>query len=161
MSTLTSSPSAQSTAAAAIQTRGLSWSGYLRVLAVGTLFGIVLTKSEVVRWQRVHDMFLFREPHMYLIIGTGVVVAMISMLLIKRYQIRTIDGQPIAYEPKPFHRGVVLGGMMFGAGWSITGACPGPIFAQLGAGQWMAVLTFMGALIGMFTYAAWKDKLPH
>lgn len=161
MSTLASSPIASANKTIATQSGVLSWAGYLRVLAVGTFFGIVLTKSEVVRWQRVHDMFLFREPHMYLIIGVGVIVAMISMLLIKRFQIRTIDGQPIAYIPKPFHRGVIFGGMMFGAGWSITGACPGPIFAQLGAGQWMAALTFVGALLGMFTYAAWKDRLPH
>lgn len=161
MSTTTHQPPA-ATVAATVPTHGaLTWAGYLRVLAVGTFFGIVLTKSEVVRWQRVHDMFLFREPHMYLIIGVGVGVAMIAMLLIKKFQLRTVDGQPITYLPKPFHRGVVLGGMLFGAGWAITGACPGPIFAQLGAGQWMALLTFAGALLGMFTYAAWKDRLPH
>jgi len=82
---------------------------------MGTYFGIVLTKSEVVRWQRVHDMFLFNEPHMYLIIGVGVVVAMISMLIIKSMEAKSIEGTPIVYKPKPFHKGVVFGGTLFGA----------------------------------------------
>jgi uncharacterized membrane protein YedE/YeeE len=129
-------------------------------LLVGTYFGIVLTKSEVVRWQRVHDMFLFNEPHMYLIIGVGVVVAMVSMLIIKSMQAKTIEGQPIEYKPKPFHKGVVIGGTIFGAGWAIAGACPGPIYAQVGAGAWMGLLTLAGAMVGMFMFAAVKPKLP-
>lgn len=133
----------------------------LSVLLVGIFFGVVLTKSEVVRWQRVHDMFLFKEAFMYLIIGTGVVVAMISMLLIKRFQVKTIQGKPIAYEAKPFHTGVIIGGMIFGAGWAITGACPGPIYAQIGGGEWMALFTLAGAMAGMFLYAWFKPKLPH
>lgn len=131
------------------------------VLLVGVYFGIVLTKSEVVRWQRVHDMFLFREPFMYLIIGTGVVVAMISMLLIRKLGVKTIEGKPIKYQPKPYHTGVILGGMIFGAGWAITGACPGPIYAQIGGGAWMALFTLAGALMGMFLYAWLKPNLPH
>ncbi len=130
-------------------------------LLMGIYFGIVLTKSEVVRWQRVHDMFLFREAFMYLIIGVGVVVAMISMLLIKKFHVRTIEGKPVVYKPKPFHKGVIIGGILFGAGWAITGACPGPIYAQIGGGAWMALFTLAGALIGMFLYANLKSKLPH
>ncbi len=129
-------------------------------LLVGVYFGIVLTKSEVVRWQRVHDMFMFRELHMYLIIGVGIGVAMVSMLLIKSMQVKTIEGEPIVYQPKPFHKGVVIGGTMFGAGWAITGACPGPIYAQIGGGAWMALVTLAGALLGMFLYANVKSKLP-
>jgi len=130
-------------------------------LVVGVYFGIVLTKSEVVRWQRVHDMFLFNEAHMYLIIGVGVGVAMISMLIIKKLEAKTIEGEPIVYKPKPFHKGVVIGGTLFGAGWAITGACPGPIYAQIGAGAWMALVTLAGAMVGMFAYAYMKPKLPH
>ena len=130
-------------------------------LLMGTYFGIVLTKSEVVRWQRVHDMFLFNELHMYLIIGVGVVVAMISMLIIKSMQAKTIEGQFIVYKPKPFHKGVVIGGTLFGAGWAITGACPGPIYAQVGGGAWLALITLAGAMIGMYLYALLKSKLPH
>jgi uncharacterized membrane protein YedE/YeeE len=130
-------------------------------LLVGIFFGIVLTKSEVVRWQRVHDMFLFRELHMYLIIGVGIGVAMISMLLIKKFKAKTIEGQPIVYKPKPFQKGVVIGGTMFGAGWAITGACPGPIYAQIGGGTWMALITLGGALLGMFAYAFLQPRIPH
>ena len=98
---------------------------------------------------------------MYLIISTAIVVAMASMFVIKRMGITTIDGKPIEYKPKPYHTGVIIGGMLFGAGWAITGACPGPIYAQIGAGEWMAFFTFGGAMLGMFCYAALKPKLPH
>jgi uncharacterized membrane protein YedE/YeeE len=132
-----------------------------RVVAVGIYFGIVLVKSEVVRWQRIHDMFLFKEARMYLIITTGIVVAAISMLLIKRLGIKTVAGDPVKYVPKPFHKGVIIGGILFGAGWAITGACPGPIYAQIGGGAWLAVLTLLGAMGGMYAYAYAKPKLPH
>lgn len=140
---------------------GLSGVALTMSLLMGVFFGIVLTKSEVVRWQRVHDMFYFREPHMYLIIGVGVVVAMISMLIIKKLEAKSIEGQPIKYSPKPFHKGVLFGGAIFGAGWAITGSCPGPIYAQIGAGAWMALFTFAGAMVGMFAYAYLKPRLPH
>lgn len=134
---------------------------YFSVLLVGMYLGILFTKSEVALWDRVHKMFMFQEAHMYLIIGVAIVVAMVSMVVIKRLGIKTIEGRPITYKPKPFHTGVIIGGMMFGAGWAITGACPGPIYAQIGAGEWLAVLTLAGAILGMFSYAALKPKLPH
>ena len=140
---------------------GSSGTNYLAVFAVGAYLGALFVKSEVVRWQRVHDMFLFREAHMYLIISVAIVVAMICMLVIKFLGLKSLDGKPIEYKPKPFHKGVILGGVCFGAGWAITGACPGPIYAQLGAGEWMAGLTLLGAMIGMFTYAFLKPHLPH
>ena len=130
-------------------------------LVVGIYFGIVLTKSEVVRWQRVHDMFLFNEPQMYLIIGMGIAVAMISMLIIKRFHGKSVTGDLIVYQPKPYHLGVIIGGTLFGAGWAITGACPGPIYAQIGSGVWPACFTLGGALVGMFGYANLKSRLPH
>ncbi len=135
--------------------------GNLVVLILGTLFGIVMTKSEVVRWQRVHDMFLFKEAHMYLIICTAIVVAMVSLFLLKRFQVKSISGQTIKYTPKPFQLGIIFGGMCFGAGWAITGACPGPIYAQIGGMEWMALVTFAGALTGMYLYAYLKPRLPH
>ena len=135
--------------------------GFLSVLLIGVYLGILFIKSEVARWERVHDMFLFREAHMYLIISLAIVVAMISMLIIKRFELKSVDGEPIIYHPKPFHTGVVIGGTLFGAGWAITGACPGPIYAQIGSGEWMALLTLAGAMLGMFSYAALKPKLPH
>lgn len=143
------------------QTSGMSALNYLFVLLIGAYLGILFIKSEVARWQRIHDMFLFREAHMYLVICVAIVVAMISMLVIKRFEVKSIDGKPITYKPKPYHTGVAIGGMLFGAGWAITGACPGPIYAQIGSGEWMALLTLVGAMLGMFTYAALKPKLPH
>ena len=133
----------------------------LPILLVGIYLGILFVKSEVARWQRVHDMFLFREAHMYLIIGVGIAVAMVSMQTIRKLTIPSLDGRRTEYTPKPFHPGVVLGGVCFGAGWAITGACPGPIYAQIGAGAWPAIVTLVGALGGMFVYAAMKSRLPH
>ena len=135
--------------------------GYVSVLAIGAYLGILFTKSEVSRWDRTHDMFLFREARMYLIISVAILVAMVSMFLIKRLEIKSVEGKPIKYKPKPFHKGVVIGGVLFGAGWAITGACPGPIYAQIGAGEWRALYTLAGAILGMFCYAAFKPKLPH
>ncbi|QDU90334.1 hypothetical protein Pla175_37380 [Pirellulimonas nuda] len=134
---------------------------YLSVLLVGAYLGALFVKSEVASWERVHAMFLLQEAYMYLIIGVAIAVAMASMLLIKRLGVRSVDGKPIKYEPKPYHAGVVVGGMLFGAGWAITGACPGPIYAQIGAGEWMALFTLAGALLGMLAYAALKPRLPH
>ncbi|QDV26487.1 DUF6691 family protein [Aureliella helgolandensis] len=148
-----STPAKQSTKTSALT--------YINVLLVGAYLGFLFVKSEVARWDRIHDMFLFREAYMYLIIGTAIVVAMLSMFIIKRLGITTLEGQPIQYKPKPFHSGVVIGGMLFGAGWAITGACPGPIYAQIGAGEWMALCTLVGAMLGMFSYAGLKSKLPH
>ena len=140
---------------------GTSAVAYSGVLLIGVYLGILFIKSEVARWERVHAMFLFREAHMYLIIGLAIAVATISMVIIKRLRITTIEGEPIKYKPKPYHTGVVIGGMLFGAGWAITGACPGPIYAQIGAGEWMALATLAGAMLGMYSYAALKPRLPH
>jgi hypothetical protein len=130
-------------------------------LLVGIGFGIVLVKSEVVRWQRINDMFLFREAHMYLIMATGIGVAMAAMQVLTRTGARSIEGEPIVYKPKPYQKGIILGGLIFGAGWAMTGACPGPIYAQVGAGSWMALFTFAGALLGMYLYANLQSRLPH
>jgi len=140
---------------------GTSTFAYFNVLMIGVCLGILFVKSEVASWQRIREMFLFREAHMYLIISTAIVVAMTGMLVIKRLGVVTIEGKPIKYTPKPYHTGVILGGMAFGAGWAITGACPGPIYAQIGAGEWMAFCTLFGAILGMFSYAALKQNLPH
>lgn len=139
----------------------MSLFGFVSVLLMGMYLGILFTKSEVALWSRVHKMFLFQEAHMYLIISVAIVTAMLSMQVIKRLGIKTVGGEPIAYKPKPFQTGVIIGGMMFGAGWAITGACPGPIYAQIGGGESLALITFAGAMLGMFGYAALKPKLPH
>jgi hypothetical protein len=126
----------------------------------GIVFGIILTKSEVVSWFRIRDMFLFNEPHMYLIIGSAVVTGVISYLTIRKFRIRTLDKKEIVVEKKPVNKGTVIGGVLFGVGWAITGACPGPIFAQIGAGEYPAIITLFGALIGAYLYSITRNKLP-
>ena len=125
---------------------GMKLGAYLRVFAVGLFLGIVFVKSEVANWNRIHKMFLFEEAHLYLIISVGILVAMISMAILRALHAKSMDGNPIKYSPKPFNPGVIWGGMIFGAGWAITGACPGPIYAQIGAGEIYAWLTFGGAM---------------
>jgi len=127
----------------------------------GILFGIVLTKSEVISWFRIQNMFYFVEPHMYLIIGSAVVVGAISMQIVKRAKIKSITGEELEYKGKQYHKGFIIGGIIFGIGWAITGACPGPIFAQIGAGEYPALATLAGAVVGAFLYHSNKSKLPH
>jgi len=99
---------------------------------LGVIFGIILTKSEVISWFRIQKMFRFEEPYMYLIIGSAVVVGLISVMLLKLTNQKSLDGQSLDYNGKTYHRGFIYGGFLFGIGWAITGACPGPIFAQIG-----------------------------
>ena len=130
-------------------------------LVLGVLFGVILTKSEVISWFRIHDMFLLREPHMYLIIGSAVVVGALSVIILKKLNITALSGQKISFQGKPYHKGFILGSILFGIGWAITGACPGPIFAQIGTGAYPALFTLTGALLGAMIYHFSKDKLPH
>ncbi|MFA5834542.1 MAG: DUF6691 family protein [Bacteroidota bacterium] len=127
----------------------------------GILFGVVLTKAEVVSWFRIQNMFQFVEWHMYLIIGSAVVVGAISMQIVQRLKLKTINGEELRFQGKKYHKGFIIGGMIFGFGWAITGACPGPIFAQIGAGELPAIFTLSGALVGAFLYHSLKAKLPH
>ena len=127
----------------------------------GTLFGIVLTKSEVISWFRIQSMFQFKELHMYLIIGSAVVVGIIAMQIIRRAKLKSVSGEELIIEGKKFHKGFIIGGIIFGIGWAITGACPGPIFAQIGAGELPAIITLFGALIGAYLHSAFREKLPH
>ncbi len=133
----------------------------LSVLIIGMFFGIVLVKSEVISWFRIQKMFRFEELHMYLVIGSAVVVAAISLLILKRFDVKTVDGQAITIREKPFQKGIIYGGIIFGMGWAVTGACPGPIYAQIGSGEYIAIITFLGALGGMFLYAYLRPRLPH
>lgn len=130
-------------------------------LLLGMGFGIVLVKSEVISWFRIQAMFRFQEAHMYLIIGSSVVVGAISLLIIKQFEMKTVAGEEISIREKPFNKGVVYGGILFGMGWAITGACPGPIYAQIGSGAYMALVTFFAALTGAYLYAFFQPRLPH
>lgn len=130
-------------------------------LAIGFLFGVVLVKSEVASWYRIQKMFRFQEAHMYLIIASAVVVGVLSVQLIKRLGIRTVSGETPVLKTRAFQKGTVIGGVLFGVGWAITGACPGPIYAQVGSGETLALFSLAGALLGAWLYAALRPRLPH
>jgi uncharacterized membrane protein YedE/YeeE len=98
---------------------------------------------------------------MYLIIGSAVVVGAISIQIVKRMKVKSILGEPLEFHGKQFHKGFIIGGIIFGIGWAITGACPGPVFAQIGAGEYPALATLAGGLLGAFLYHSFKTKLPH
>ena len=132
----------------------------LKYLVLGTLFGIILTKSEVISWWRIQEMFRFQAFHMYGVIGSAVVVGLISIQLIKRNRLTTINGGVIRVADKKFTHGTWIGGILFGLGWALTGACPGPLFAQLGSGVPAAAVLILAALAGTWTYSALREKLP-
>lgn len=135
---------------------------YLKYIIVGFIFGIVLTKSEAVSWYRIYEMFHFQSFHMYGIIGTAVVTGVIGIQIIKRLQLRDIKGNPITIADKEFGSARYwIGGTLFGLGWALVGACPGPIFILLGAGIFPVIFILIGALLGTFFYGLLKDKLPH
>jgi uncharacterized membrane protein YedE/YeeE len=132
----------------------------LKFLFLGALFGIILIKSEVVSWFRIQEMFRLQAFHMYGIIGSAIVVGMISILIIKRFNIKTINGEEIVIPKKEFHWGNIYGGLIFGLGWAITGACPGPLYALLGSGFYVISITLISALVGTWVYALLRHKLP-
>ena len=134
---------------------------YLKYLVLGTLFGIILTKSEVVSWFRIQEMFRFQSFHMYGVIGSAILVGMISIQLIKRNRLKSIGGEEIKIADKKFNHGIWIGGFIFGLGWALTGACPGPLFAQLGSGIGSAAVLILAALAGTWTYSALREKLPY
>lgn len=133
----------------------------LKYLLVGIGFGIVFVKAEIVSWFRIQEMFFLDSFFMYGVIGTAVVVGMISIFLIKKFNIKTLGGEKITFEDKQFNKGNVYGGLLFGIGWAITGACPGPLFAQIGSGFVVVLLTFLSAVAGTWVYGYFREKLPH
>ena len=128
---------------------------------LGILFGIVFVKAEIVSWFRIQEMFRLQSFHMYGVIGSAIVVGMISVLLIKRYNAKSIEGEKIKLDDKKFNKGQVYGGLTFGLGWAITGACPGPLFAQIGTGATVIIVTLLSAIAGTWVYGRFRDKLPH
>lgn len=129
-------------------------------IILGITFGFILTKSEVISWFRIQKMFQFEEPYMYLIIGTAVIVGIISIQILKRFNLKSIAKEDLDYSGKVLNKGTIIGGVIFGIGWAITGACPGPIFAQIGTGEYAAVSTLIGALSGSYLFNLLKSKLP-
>lgn len=135
--------------------------GNIKYLIVGILFGIVFVKAEIVSWFRIQEMFRLQSFFMYGVIGTAVVVGMLSIWLIKKFNIKTLNNEPITFENKTFNKGQIYGGLIFGIGWAITGACPGPLFAQIGSGFVVVIITFLSALAGTWVYGYFREKLPH
>jgi uncharacterized membrane protein YedE/YeeE len=139
---------------------GAIWPAYL---LLGVCFGIVLALAEVVSWFRMQEMFRFQSPRMYLIIGSAVLTAAASVRLIGWLGITTVSGDPIVIPPKAMGRGIryVAGGIVFGIGWALNGACPGPLFALLGSGMTVMIVVIAAALLGTWVYGLLRPRLPH
>lgn len=142
-------------------TKKAPWWRQLQYLAAGTLFGIILIKSEVISWFRIQEMFRLQSFHMYGVIGSAVITGIIAVTIIKKTGAKTIYGEPITFQPKPFNKGQIFGGLLFGFGWALTGACPGPLFAQIGAGFTVSLATLASAILGTWVYGVMRNKLPH
>lgn len=134
----------------------------LKYIIPGILFGIVMTKSEAVSWFRIQEMFRFESFHMYGIIGTAVVLAAIMVAIIKKVKPTSIEGGEIKFNPKNMSIArYILGGIIFGLGWAMTGACPGPMFTLVGHGVWTILIVIASALAGTYAYGALRSRLPH
>ena len=135
---------------------------YLTYLLIGICFGIVMTKSEAVSWFRIQEMFRFESFHMYGIMGTAVVVGAIGIAVAKRLGWKTVDGHDWKLNPKDFTvPRYLLGGTVFGLGWALTGACPGPMFTLLGQGVWAIGIVILFSVLGTFVYGLLRPVLPH
>ena len=137
------------------------WYHNLKYAAVGILFGIAFTKAEIISWFRIQEMFRLQSFHMYGVIGTAIAVGMISLWLIKTFKVKTIYGEAIEFRPKKFNKGQIIGGLLFGFGWAMTGACPGPLFAQIGAGFLVIAVVLLSAVAGTWVYGYFRENLPH
>ena len=130
-------------------------------LITGILFGILLVKSEVISWFRIQEMFRLQSFHMFGVIGSAVVTGAISVWLIKKFKLKTVKGETITITDKKFHKGNIYGSLLFGFGWALTGACPGPLFAQIGNGASVIVVTLLSAIAGTWIYGRVQHRLPH
>ncbi len=131
-------------------------------LIIGIFFGIVMYKSEAASWFRIYEMFQFQSFHMYGIMGSAVLLGATGTWLIKKFNMKSVFGEPIEFRAKEngFTR-YMAGGLLFGLGWALAGACPGPIYTLIGAGYLPILIVFIGALLGTFLYGVFRKKLPH
>ena len=132
---------------------------YIKFLLVGILFGIVMSKAEIISWYRIYEMFKFQSFHMYGIIGSAVVLGAVSMVFFRKKVIKTFEGQEVHIAPKKggIYRNL-LGGILFGLGWALAGACPGPMFVLVGKGIWSILVVIFGAVLGTFFYGLFKNR---
>jgi uncharacterized membrane protein YedE/YeeE len=134
----------------------------IKYILTGIIFGIVMSKSEAVSWYRIQEMFRFQSFHMYGIIGTAVITGIIAVMIIKKFQLKDITGTPIVFPPKAKQwKRYIFGGSIFGLGWALTGACPGPIFVLLGQGYTVMIVVIIGSLLGTYVYGMVREDLPH
>lgn len=129
-------------------------------LFIGLIFGLALTKGEAISWFRIQEMFRFDGFHMYGIFMTAVPTSAISIFLLRRLKVHTLNGVTIDIPDKQYHHGIILGGLIFGFGWALTGACPGPLYAQIGGGYTVTFVTFLSAVLGTWVYARLQRHLP-
>lgn len=132
----------------------------LKYLAVGVVFGLALTKGEAISWYRIQEMFRFEGFHMYGIFMTAVAVGALSIIILRHLNVRAAGGQVIDIPKKPYHHGIIIGGLIFGFGWALTGACPGPLYAQTGAGYLVTIVTFFSAVVGTWVFSYSQPRLP-
>lgn len=137
------------------------WWYNFKYTAVGIFFGILFVKAELISWFRIQEMFHLQSFHMFGVIGSAVVVGAIGVALIKKFQLKSIYGETIEFHPKTFNKGQIYGGLMFGLGWALTGACPGPLYAQIGAGYPVIIVSLLSAIAGTWVYGYFREKLPH
>ena len=133
----------------------------LLYLFLGIIFGTTLIKSDAVSWFRMQEMFRFQGFQMYGIFMTAIPTGAITFFIIKKFKIKTLDGEPIKIIKKKFNPGVIIGSILFGIGWALTGTCPGPIYVQIGSGLTIAILTLLSALAGTWVFSFLRPKLPH
>jgi uncharacterized protein len=138
-----------------------SWWHMLKYLFIGIFFGIVLVKSEIISWFRIQEMFRLQSFHMYGVMASAVLTGIVSVFLIKKFKARTIYGEPVKLYSKKFSKGQIYGGLLFGVGWALTGACPGPLFALIGSGVSVILAVILSAIAGTWVYGRLRTKLPH
>ncbi len=134
----------------------------MKFVMTGILFGIVMSKSEAISWYLIQEMFRFQSFHMYGLMGTAVTLGALAVFLIKKFQLRDVQGEPIQFQPK--EKGItryLAGGIIFGLGWALVGSCPGPLFVNLGHGYWAILVAIAGGLLGTYFYGVVRDRLPH
>ncbi len=134
----------------------------LKFILSGLVFGVIMAKSEAISWYRIQEMFRFQSFHMYGIIGTAVILGVAIVYFIKKFKIRDFQGNPILFQDKDKSwKKYIIGGSIFGLGWALTGACPGPMFVNVGYGYYSMLIVIFGSLIGTYLYGLIKHKLPH
>ena len=135
---------------------------FIKFLGLGIVFGIIMSKAELISWFRIYEMFRFEAFHMYGVIGSAVILGILVMQMIKKFNFKTINGEKIDIVPKKMSISrYLIGGILFGLGWAMTGACPGPMFVLVGHGTWAILIVIASAILGTFLYGLFRDKLPH